>query len=244
MASNPPGQCCASGFKHEGTPVGEIKTVGGVNTYVTLPKGQKTEKAILFLPDVFGIYTNSQLLADEFAANGYATVLPDYFREDALKLEDMNSGKVDVPSWLKNHQAEQVEPIVGAALKYAKEELGAKKIGAVGYCFGAKYVVRWLKADKVDVGYVAHPSFVTHEELAAIQGPLSIAAAETDNIFTTQLRHESEDTLIKTGQRWQINLYSGVVHGFAVRTDLSDVYQKWAKEQAFCQAIQWFKNFL
>lgn len=109
-----------------------------VNTYVTLPKGQKTEKAILFLPDVFGIYTNSQLLADEFAANGYATVLPDYFREDALKLEDMNSGKVDVPSWLKNHQAEQVEPIVGAALKYAKEELGAKKIGAVGYCFGAK----------------------------------------------------------------------------------------------------------
>lgn len=67
---------------------------------------------------------------------------------------------------------------------------------------------------------------------------------ETDNIFTTQLRHESEDTLIKTGQRWQINLYSGVVHGFAVRTDLSDVYQKWAKEQAFCQAIQWFKNFL
>lgn len=109
-----------------------------VNTYVTLPKGQKTEKVILFLPDVFGIYTNSQLLVDDFAANGYATVLPDYFRGDALKLEDMNSGKVDLPSWLKNHQAEQVEPIVGAALKYAKEELGAKKIGAVGYCFGAK----------------------------------------------------------------------------------------------------------
>ncbi|KAL1984881.1 hypothetical protein VTN96DRAFT_8636 [Rasamsonia emersonii] len=63
--------------------------------------------------------------------------------------------------------------------------LGCEKIGAVGYCFGAKYVVRFLKpAEKrVDVGYVAHPSFVDTEELAAIQGPLSISAAETDAIF-------------------------------------------------------------
>lgn len=29
MASNPPSTCCASGFKHEGTPVGETKNVGG-----------------------------------------------------------------------------------------------------------------------------------------------------------------------------------------------------------------------
>jgi hypothetical protein len=29
MASNPPGACCASGFKHEGNPAGEIKTVEG-----------------------------------------------------------------------------------------------------------------------------------------------------------------------------------------------------------------------
>lgn len=29
MASNPPGACCASGFKHEGTPVGEAKNIDG-----------------------------------------------------------------------------------------------------------------------------------------------------------------------------------------------------------------------
>lgn len=34
-----------------------------------------------------------------------------------------------------------------------------------------------MKDGKVDVGYTAHPSFVTHEELGAIQGPLSIAAS-------------------------------------------------------------------
>lgn len=29
MASKPPAACCASGFKHEGTPIGEIKEING-----------------------------------------------------------------------------------------------------------------------------------------------------------------------------------------------------------------------
>lgn len=38
----------------------------------------------------------------------------------------------------------------------------------------------------------------------------------------------------------EINLYAGVVHGFAVRGDLSDKRAKYAKEAAFLQAVQWF----
>jgi dienelactone hydrolase len=96
----------------------------------------------------------------------------------------------------------------------------------------------------IDVGYCAHPSFVTEEELAAITGPLSISAAETDQIFTVEKRHTSEEILKKTGQPWQINLFSGVSHGFAVRADLSNKTAKFAKEQAFLQAVAWFDQWL
>ncbi|KAJ5905168.1 uncharacterized protein N7473_002084 [Penicillium subrubescens] len=245
MASNPPAACCATGFKHEGTPVGEVKNIDGVNTYITYPKDNKTpEKAIIFLTDIFGIFPNSQLLADEFAKSGYLTVIPDLFAGDQISVADMESGKADLPSWLPKHQPANVDPIVEASIKYVRETLGVKSVGAVGYCFGAKYVTRFLKTNKVDVGFAAHPSFITHEELGAIQGPFSIAAAETDSIFTTKLRHESEDTLIKAGHPWQINLFSGVTHGFAVRGDLNVKIQKWAKEQAFVQAVAWFNQYL
>lgn len=40
-----------------------------------------------------------------------------------------------------------------------------------------QYVVRNLRDGRLDVGYTAHPSFVTSEELSAIDKPLSIAAA-------------------------------------------------------------------
>ena len=73
---------------------------------------------------------------------------------------------------------------------------------------------------------------------------MSIAAAETDSMFTPELRHASEEVLQKTGQPYQINLFSGVSHGFAVRGDVSKKVEKFAKEQAFIQAVHWFDEWL
>lgn len=106
-----------------------------------------------------------------------------------------------------------------------------------------QYVVRHYKSG-IDVGFVAHPSFVEEEELEAITGPLSIAAAETDSIFPTPKRHKSEEILRKSALPYQINLYSGVIHGFAVRCDLSKKIERFAKEQAFLQAVHWFDEWL
>lgn len=87
-------------------------------------------------------------------------------------------------------------------------------------------------------------SFVDESELAAIDGPLSIAAAETDEIFPAEKRHQSETILVKTKQPYQINLFSGTQHGFTVRGDMSVKPQRFAKEKAFLQAVQWFDEYL
>ena len=72
---------------------------------------------------------------------------------------------------------ERVDPVIEAVLKEMRGPMGCKRIGGVGYCFGGKYVARFLKPGKLDAGYTAHPSFMTPDELKGITGPLSIAAA-------------------------------------------------------------------
>lgn len=110
-----------------------------VNTYISSPKDNKNpDKAILFLSDIFGIYTNAQLIADEFANNGYLTVIPDLFQGDQIDVKDMDSGNVNMPAWFPQHQPDKVDPVVESTLKYIRETLGVKKVGAVGYCFGGK----------------------------------------------------------------------------------------------------------
>lgn len=104
--------------------------------------------------------------------------------------------------------------------------------------------MRFLRPGDIDVGYSAHPSFVQEDELQAIKGPYAISAAETDSIFTVELRHRSEEILKEVAQPYQINLYQGVEHGFAVRGDLKNRRVQYAKESAFLQAVQWFEEYL
>jgi len=79
-----------------------------------------------------------------------------------------------------------------------------------GHSIASKYVIRHLRADssKLDVGFVAHPSFVMADEVKELQGPLAIAAAETDTIFPASKRWEMEELLKELGHPYQINLYS------------------------------------
>ncbi|KAK4168325.1 dienelactone hydrolase [Cladorrhinum sp. PSN259] len=251
MASNQPAKCCTIGIKHEGAPTGKaVKIAGKHDGYLATPPEGKAHKGvgILYLPDVIGIWQNSQLMADQFAANGYLTLIVDTFNGDAIPLN--RPGDFDFMAWLTKgsdgnnpHTKEHVDPVVVDAIKALKEEYGIEKLGAVGYCFGAKYVARHYK-DGIQVGYFAHPSFVDEDELAAITGPLSIAAAETDAIFPAEKRHKSEEILKKTGHPYQINLYSGVEHGFSVRGDPNNKLQRFAREQAFLQAVAWFDGYL
>ncbi|KAG8623444.1 hypothetical protein KVT40_008420 [Elsinoe batatas] len=246
MTSNAPAHCCTVGVKHTGEAKGEFKTIGDTEVYFSQPSSP-TDKAILILTDVIGHrFINAQLIADQFAANGYLVAMPDLFHGDPIPLNRPEG--FNIMSWLQGppgHLPNRVDPVVEASIKELREKHGVKKLAAVGYCFGAKYVVRFLAENKgIDVGYVAHPSFVEADELKAIKGPLSIAAAETDAIFPAEKRHESEVILKDVKQPYQINLYSGVEHGFAVRTDVEDKSKRFAKELAFEQAVEWFNFYL
>jgi dienelactone hydrolase len=67
---------------------------------------------------------------------------------------------------------------------------------------------------------------------------------ETDEIFTVKKRYETEEVLAKMDVPWQIFLYSGVEHGFAVKGHMSTERARFAKEQAFGQAVAWFDEYL
>ncbi|KAB5576268.1 dienelactone hydrolase family protein [Coniochaeta sp. 2T2.1] len=245
MASNPPGLCCLNGFKHEGTPEGKTKQIGDIPTYIASPTDTShAGKAIIYLSDVFGISNNGMLLADEFARQGYLTVYPDLLQGDHLAPDDFFSGRVDMVEWASRHGPDAVDPVIEATIDYVRNTLGIKKAAAVGYCFGGKYVARFLRENKLDSGFTAHPSFMSVEELSGVEKPFAIAAAEHDTIFPQQNRIESENILSKSKQRFQINLYSGVSHGFGVRGDLSVPAELFAKEAALTQAVAWFNSTL
>ncbi|KAI1760102.1 dienelactone hydrolase [Hypoxylon sp. FL1150] len=252
MASFAPTDCCVRGIKYVGEPKGQDIKIGNWDAYITVPQNAMAEahgfSALLFIPDVIGIWQNSKLIADQFAANGYLTLVLDIYNGDALALNRPEG--FDFEGWIAHgstgdnpHTPKAIDPIVEAAIGYLREERGVNRLGAVGYCFGAKYVARHQQ-NGIDVGFIAHPSFVTEEELRGFRAPLSIASGSVDNLFPAEQRHQSEGWLDAKGDPWQLNVYSGVDHGFAVRGDPSSRTQRFGKEQAFLQAVNWFDYWL
>lgn len=65
--------------------------------------------------------------------------------------------------------------------------------------------------------------------------------AEIDTLFEPSRRFEVESMLNQTAQPYQVALYSGTFHGFGTRANISIPEQKFGKEEAFFQAVRWFK---
>ena len=242
MASYPPSKCCAEGFIHEGEPKGTYIKIADIKAYKTVA-GKREDAVVVILPDIFGIYLpNTLLIADQFASkSGFTTYIPDILFDDQISLEDLGSGKVDFPKWLGNHSNEITKPIVEKALKTIKEQNPNKKICVIGYCFGAKYAVQQGSKEGIaDVVAIAHPSFVTIEEVEALNVPILISCAEIDNQFPADKRVETQAKLQEIKATYQIDIFSGVSHGFAARGDPNDKNVKYAKEKVFFDQSYFF----
>ncbi|CCF57490.1 hypothetical protein KAFR_0C04990 [Kazachstania africana CBS 2517] len=242
MASNPPGKCCFEGFYHEGTAKGKHEEIFGLDTYVT-GTTSPSDRVIVILTDVYGNKINNALLiADQLARPGYKVYIPDIlFGDVVVKLD----GSTDFNAWRERHSPEKTRKVVDEFMSSLKKEYNPKFIGVIGYCFGAKFAVQQINTDGgfADVAAIAHPSFVSMEEVAAIEKPLLIAAAENDSIFPEENRHATEAKLKEIGARYQLDLFGGVQHGFAARGDVSDPVVKYAKEKALSDQIYWFDHF-
>ncbi|KAJ4304488.1 hypothetical protein N0V90_000014 [Kalmusia sp. IMI 367209] len=232
--------------RNEGVSIGELKNVSGIQIYHSYPPGRASyDKAVLFVTDIFGVpLPENQLLADSIAANDFLVIMPDLFNGDAVSVDEQEAG-LNLTEWLTRHRPQEIDQILNSTITYMHNELKAKKIGGVGYCFGGKYIPHFLtELGGVDAGFIAHPSALTQMEIEAVTKPLSIAAGTLDEAFNLTAKSLAERTLLSNNVTFQSNLYSWAPHGFAVRANQSVPQQAYAKQASFLQAISWLDEWL
>lgn len=238
MASNPIGKCCGEGFKYEGESVGSLKTLAGYECYVTGP--EDSDKVVIHITDVFGhSFINNKLVSDEFGKAGYRVIVPDLFNGDPAPANPSEDFDLKT-QWFPNHGFDTAKVVTDKVLDYIKSEIKPSFLGAIGYCYGAKLAIQHSGEKKVDSIAIAHPSFVTKDEVKGIKTPIMVAAAETDPIYTDDLRIESEQILKDIGATYFLTRASGVYHGFAIRGDPNDKMNAFARKKACHDFIQWF----
>ncbi|KAI0825751.1 alpha/beta-hydrolase [Irpex lacteus] len=242
---------CTQGVRHEGTPEGKWEEFDGIKAYVATPTvDYPKDKAILYIPDVFGIQLpNHQLLADDFARNGFKVIVPDIFNEPCPP-DALNPGSnFDLGKWFGTNGPQVTEPRIRTVLAALKKS-GVTRIGGLGFCYGARITFNLAFENAIDVNVVSHPSLLNVpediEKYAQSKVPLLINSCTIDEQFPHE-KQEKTDAILGDGKfapGYKRTYWEGCTHGFAVRGDLSDPKVKAGKEGAFKESVEWFIKYL
>ncbi|KAI3840030.1 hypothetical protein MKW92_005027 [Papaver armeniacum] len=215
---NPPTLSSSSGN-------GFVQQLGGLQTYVTGSLDSKL--GILLVSDIF----------DKVAAAGFYVVVPDFLHRDPYVPENAEK---PLPIWIKSHGtdkgAEEAKPVI--------EALKSKGVSA-GMCWGAKVVGELGKSDDLKAIVMAHPSFVTVDDIKEIKVPISILGAETDKMSPPDLLKQFEEVLsTKTEVDSFVKIFSGVSHGWTVRYNNEDEAAVKPAEEAHQDMLEWFAKYV
>lgn len=250
--AKPSGACCLEGNTHSGDPRGSFVTIADVETYIAKPpEGKANGHILLYFPDVWGMFTNGLLVMDGFADAGYLVLGLDYFRGDPVwkhrkhRLDKETEPGFDYEAWKKKHTnfANEAVPKWVSAVREAYGKADTK-YACVGYCFGAPYVCDELASSLCTVGAFAHPAFLKEHHFRNLQKPLFLSCAEVDHTFDTESRNKAVDIMIEGKKQYHLQLFSGVQHGFALRGNMDDRYERWVKEQSSKCIVDWFDMWL
>ncbi|KAE9390906.1 chlorocatechol-degradation protein [Gymnopus androsaceus JB14] len=245
---------CISGVTHEGTPTGQWEIIGTINCYVATPTSDyPKEKVIIYLTDGFGPQlVNNRLLADDFAKNGFKTVIPDYLHGDPIPVDALNSpdSNFNVTDWMAKHGPEQTRPPVDKVIA-ALKETGVTSFGGTGYCLGGRYVFDLAFENIIKVSAVSHPTFLQvptdlEKYLTESRSPLLINGSEFDDWFPPSAGAKADEILGegKFAPGYRHEYFEGCTHGFAVRGDMSNTQVKKGKEGSFKSTVEWMKKYL
>ncbi|KAI8264651.1 Protein AIM2 [Colletotrichum sp. SAR11_239] len=224
--AKPPGPCCFTGTIHDGTPAGKVEDIIEVPTYVVRPPDMGSSPnghVVLYFPDVWGLSVNAKLLMDGFASAGYTALGMDYFRGDPISKYRTNKSDplppgFDHAAWRTKHWT------------FATENV-PKWTNAVREKFGGQ--VAGTETRYACTGYCFGAPFVC-----------DLLAGAAGDAFNTESRRKAIDVLQREQKAYHVQLFYGVGHGFAVKGDPADPYQRWCKEQSLRAMIDWFDLWL
>lgn len=231
-----------------------------------------SKSTIILYTDAFGhLLPNNLLLADALSQKtGFTVLVPDIIpgggmSPDILPLMDTfgspNSGALGktwamaramvhvIPFFMR--ASPQSEKSTVPCLEYARkvrEEMGGEgKLGCAGYCWGGFQALNIAKQEGlVDAVFVAHPAkFEPGHAVEAVKSgsKVSFAHAGEDMSLKMEVVEETKKAL-EGNEDFELRVYEGCVHGFAVRATPGKEKEATAADEALKQAEDWFGKWL
>ena len=212
----------------------DIQTADGVAHAWIYRGGDGPRAGVLLYPDAGGVRPAMHQMAERLAGLGYTVLLPNiFYRAGKIAPFDMGTVWNDPPERarlmeiLSSITAERVGIDGGAYLDALRSEPDVRKdrIGITGYCLGGRmsFLTAGKHPEKVRAAASFHGGGLAtdqpdspHRLADRIQASLYFGVADSDRGCTPEHQGILATALAAADVPYQIELYKGKKHGFAV----------------------------
>jgi carboxymethylenebutenolidase len=212
---------------------------GTLDCHLHAPAEEGPWPLVIVYMDAFGIRPSLAAMGDRLAAEGYAVVIPNlYYRHGAFAPLDAHAvaaGGAErdrfrsmIASLNNTMVMRDTADVIEAVSTHPSVRPGP--MAAVGYCMGGGFALsaagtfpdRIVAAASFHGGSLATDKSDSPHRLAALmRARLYIGVAAIDPTFDDDQRRRLEAALDAAGAKYELEIYAGAKHGFAVNGHLA-----------------------
>jgi len=236
----------------------DLPTPDGVlDCYVFEPAGAGPWPAVVFYMDAFGIRADLDVMAQRLADAGYVVAVPNlYHRSGAFPPFDpalVAAGGAERDRFMgmiHSINGDRVMEDTAVVLAHLETRASVRPgpTGTVGYCMGGGYALRaaGVFPERVRAAASFHGGSLAtdrpdspHQLASAIRARVYVGVAGIDPGFTDEQRQRLDRALRDGGVNYEIEIYEGAQHGFAVHNHR--VYDRAASEHHWDRLLSLFR---
>ena len=218
-----------------------------LDCYVFEPAGAGPWPAVIIYMDAFGVRADLDVMAQRLADAGYVVAVPNLYHRsgtfppfDPAQVAAGGAERDRFMAMIRTINGDMVMRDTAAVLTHldSRPSVRPGAVATVGYCMGGGYALRaaGVFPDRVAAAASFHGGSLAtdrpdspHQLADQMRARLYVGAAGIDPGFTDEQRRRLDESLRAAGVRYEIEVYEGAQHGFAVHNHR--VYDRTASER-------------
>jgi|TARA_B110000263_G_scaffold244170_1_gene251832 carboxymethylenebutenolidase len=204
--------------------------------YLSQPENIKAKSGLIVIHEWWGLNEDIHLMADQLAGLGYHSLAVDLY--DGKSAEGVREAFQLMTGLSKNEDAALAN--LKEAYDYLTNELGAEKVGIIGWCLGGKWSLRGslMLPNEIDATVIYYGSLIDdREQLATLEMPIIGFVGTKDRPYINQFIQFDKD-LKALNKDYSVHFYEGAGHAFANASGTA--YEPEAAEDSWKKTV----NFL
>jgi carboxymethylenebutenolidase len=196
---------------------------------------------LIVIQEWWGLNDNIRKMTERLAGEGYAALAVDLYEGEVA--ETSQKARKLMQEAMKNE--ERLKKNLRQAYQHLDGEVGAPRIGVIGWCFGGGWSLRTalMYPKELDATVIYYGELVTDEaKLKPLETPIIGFFGSEDNAISPDKVKEFETKLGELGKEASVHLYDGANHAFA--NPSGERYDPEAAKDAWTKTVDFLEKHL